>query len=309
MYLINKAENRIQQIDRKSFHDLGFRERAHLQEWLANHPSALGEPLLIIQKEFAGFSETMERLDLLALDKDGNTVIIENKLDDTGRDVTWQALKYASYCSALSSEEIVNIFQDYLNAHSPGTQAREQLDFFFENGFDDTDINKEQRIILVAANFRKEVTSTVIWLSRFNIRAKCLKATAYQHGDMLLLNLEQIIPIKEAEDYIIRMAGVAKEEISRKEDSGKRYQTRREFWAVLLQKIKGRSPIFQGNNPTKDNLIYAGGTDMTNVAYFFQITKSFGSVGLKMSRENREDNKFIYDHIAEYKEEIEARFG
>lgn len=39
-----------------------------------------GEELLIIQKEFDGFDDTRERLDLLALDKDGNLVIIENKL-------------------------------------------------------------------------------------------------------------------------------------------------------------------------------------------------------------------------------------
>jgi RecB family endonuclease NucS len=41
---------------------------------------------LIIQKEFAGFGDTKERLDLLALDKKGKLVVIENKLDDSGRD-------------------------------------------------------------------------------------------------------------------------------------------------------------------------------------------------------------------------------
>jgi hypothetical protein len=61
-----------------------------------NH-RAFGEELLVIQKEFSGFSDTHERLDILALDKQGSLVLIENKLDDTGRDVTWQALKYASY--------------------------------------------------------------------------------------------------------------------------------------------------------------------------------------------------------------------
>ena len=69
---------------------------------MAHEPSALGEELLIIQKEFDGFDDTRERLDLLALDKDGNLVIIENKLDDSGRDVVWQALKYASYCASLT---------------------------------------------------------------------------------------------------------------------------------------------------------------------------------------------------------------
>ena len=36
--------------------------------WLVRMPDALGEELLIVQKEFDGFAETRERLDLLALD-------------------------------------------------------------------------------------------------------------------------------------------------------------------------------------------------------------------------------------------------
>ncbi len=92
MYLIDKTNNRIEQLEKKSFAELGFKERENFQEWIANTPEAFGEELLIIQKEFAGFSDTNERLDLLALDKQGDLVIIENKLDDTGRDVTWQAL-------------------------------------------------------------------------------------------------------------------------------------------------------------------------------------------------------------------------
>lgn len=66
-----------------------------------------------------GSATTRERLDLLALDKEGNLVIIENKLDDSGRDVVWQALKYASYCSTLTKEEIIRIFQEYLDKYQP----------------------------------------------------------------------------------------------------------------------------------------------------------------------------------------------
>ena len=112
MYRIDRSANSIQPLARVSFRELGFRERAHLQEWIANEPLVLGEELLIIQKECAGFSDISERLDLLALDKQGSLVIIENKLDDTGRDVTWQALKYASYCSRLTRDDIRDIYQD-----------------------------------------------------------------------------------------------------------------------------------------------------------------------------------------------------
>ena len=71
MYRVDLNENRLSRLVQKKFSDLKISERGHLQEWLANQPDALGEELLIIQKEFDGFAETRERLDLLALDKDG----------------------------------------------------------------------------------------------------------------------------------------------------------------------------------------------------------------------------------------------
>src|SRR6476660_415475 len=119
MFKINRGANSIEALASRSFAELGFKERHNLQEWIAKVPSCLGEDLLIIQKEFAGFSDTSERLDLLAIDKQGSLVLIENKLDDTRRDVTWQALKYASYCSSLSKENVRSIFQDYLDRSSP----------------------------------------------------------------------------------------------------------------------------------------------------------------------------------------------
>ena len=70
MYKIDRQNNSLKSLMEVSFSSLGFRERDHLQEWLANNPQALTkkddkeDELLIIQKEFAGFDETNERLDL-----------------------------------------------------------------------------------------------------------------------------------------------------------------------------------------------------------------------------------------------------
>ena len=99
MFEIDTEKNAISALEKKTFSELNLKERSNLQEWIAKDPNCLGEALLIIQKEFAGFDETRERLDLLALDENGSLVIIENKLDDTGKDVVWQAIKYSSYCS------------------------------------------------------------------------------------------------------------------------------------------------------------------------------------------------------------------
>ena len=40
--------------------------------------------------------------------------------------------------------------------------------------------NDDQRIIMIAANFRKEVTSTAMWLLDHNIKIKCIKVTPYE---------------------------------------------------------------------------------------------------------------------------------
>jgi RecB family endonuclease NucS len=80
MYLINKDKNKIEPLEEVSFKAAGIRERKHLQEWIAETPQTLGEDLLIIQKEFSGFAETNERLDLLALDKKGNLILLKTSL-------------------------------------------------------------------------------------------------------------------------------------------------------------------------------------------------------------------------------------
>ena len=121
-----------------------------MQEWIANNPESLDEELLIIQKEFDGFNDTNERLDLLALDKQGNLVVIENKLDDSGRDVTWQVLKYASYCSSLSKSQIKQIFQQYLVKQGSNEQAEDKLSEFF----DETDYAEILKFLRILCSLR-----------------------------------------------------------------------------------------------------------------------------------------------------------
>jgi Domain of unknown function (DUF4268) len=312
MYLIDKAKNRIEKIKQVTFNELGFKERGHLQEWLESNPESLGEDLLIIQKEFSGFNDTNERLDLLALDKKGNTVIIENKLDDTGRDVTWQALKYASYCSTLTKEQVRNIYQQHLDKKGLGEEATNKLSEFFNNAeYEELTINhrQTQRIILVAGSFRKEVTSTVLWLLNFKIKMQCFKATPFALGEQLFLTLEQIIPTKDAEDYTISMVDKAQEDLSTQEDLKERHHLRLEFWSKLLPKIKGEAPIFQNSSPSKDHWLSSGGTGISGLSYNFLITKSYVGVELAISKGDTLANKKVFDELKKFEPEITNDFG
>ena len=64
----------------------------------------------------------------------------------------------------------------------------------------------EQRLVLIAANFRKEVTAAVLWLLGHGVLAQCHRVVPYSFGEEVFIDLQQIIPTPEAADYMIGMA-------------------------------------------------------------------------------------------------------
>ncbi len=133
-------------------------------------------------------------------------MVIENKLDDGGKDVTWQALKYVSYCFTLTKIQIIDIYQKSLDRYKDGGDARGIIvDFLEEADLDSIVINKatSQRIIFVANNYRQEVTSTVLWLLEQQIQIQCFRATPYSMGNAIFLQVEQIILTPESKEYMI----------------------------------------------------------------------------------------------------------
>lgn len=321
MFTVDHHTNRISPVKNKSFSELGLTERKHLQEWLAYEPSALGEELLIIQKEFDGFDDTRERLDLLALDKDGNLVIIENKLDDSGRDVVWQALKYASYCASLTKAQIVDIYQQYLDKYKTSLSAdlsEESLsasqriyDFLDAPDLDEVKLNlgNSQRIILVAANFRKEVTSTALWLLGQGINVQCFKVTPHTLGEQLLINIDQIIPTPEAKELMIGISAKEAEEKSTEVVLKNRHNVRREYWELTLEAFQQSSCTLYNNiSASKDHWLSAG-SGFSGFSFNLIFNKSELRVELWISRSSTEDNKFIFDYLKNMQAEIDAKFG
>lgn len=312
MYKIDKSSNRISRLEVKRFTELGFTERNHLQEWLANEPEALGEELLIIQKEFDGFDDTRERLDLLALDKDGCLVVIENKLDDTGRDVVWQALKYASYCSSLTKLQIVEIYQAYLNRYCSGGDAKALIcDFLDMPDLGEVVLNpgNRQRLMFVAANFRKEVTSTALWLLGHGIQLQCFKATPFAMGEDLFLNLDQIIPTPEVKELMIGITAKEAEEKSTEFELKNRHKIRLAFWEQALEAFKNSDcDLFNNINGSKDHWLSAG-SGVRSCPFSLIFGSKEARVEFSMSRALTEENKFMFDALFSQKNDIEALYG
>ncbi len=77
---------------------------ARIEQWLSNDISLLSPDLMVIGQQvptaWGGF------LDLLCLDANGKLVVVELKRDKTPREVTAQALDYASWVKDLDTEQL-----------------------------------------------------------------------------------------------------------------------------------------------------------------------------------------------------------
>ena len=312
MYRVDLSQNRLDRLSQKRFSELNLRERDHLQEWLANQPDALGEELLVIQKEFDGFDETRERLDLLALDKDGNLVVIENKLDDSGRDVTWQALKYTAYVSSLTKMQIVDIFQQYLDRYEGGGNATTRICEFMEvEELEETVLNpgNDQRMMFIAANFRREVTATVLWLLSRGIRAQCFKVVPYSFGDELMVDIQQIIPTPEAADFMIGMSSKESDEKVTQDTQKKLHAMRRDFWEQALERLRVDGvDLYRNISPGKDHWLSAG-SGVSACPYQMIFSRDEARVELGLQRAHTPENKWLFDELFSQREEIERAFG
>ena len=305
MYQINREANDIIQLKERLFSELHFREREHLQEWIAKNPEVLGEDLLIIQKEFDGFSDTNERLDLLALDKEGNLVVIENKLDDTGRDVVWQALKYASYCSTLSTSQIIKIYQKYLDKQTAGEEARAAIIEFLEIEDEESLVlnRNDQRIMFVANHYRKEVTSTVLWLLDHDVRIQCFRATPYSLGEELFLQIDQIIPVPEVSEFIIDIKEKEKEDKGKSQKAKETEADLLEFWQSVKTRFADEGVRYFDNISAKP--LFHMGFSKGKGRFAMVIGRTGPRVELYF---HNDVGKYNFDAMARYADELNSAY-
>jgi len=137
-----------------------------LKKWIYDDISLLGLDLLILGKEvhtaFGGF------IDILAIDNEGNLVIIELKRNKTPRDIIAQCLDYGTWVKDLNYDEIIELYKSYMKS---------DLEKEFEKYFDDKlpeEINKTYKIIIVAESLDDSTERIVDHLNndyRVNINA------------------------------------------------------------------------------------------------------------------------------------------
>src|SRR5688500_17403559 len=129
---------------------------AELEKWLVQHPELAGEELLILGSQLAEFAEDKDRLDILAVDKQAEMVLLELKVDGAFRLTDLQALAYAAGYSAVGASHFAEILRRRLekagDAEATLENAKQKIVSFVDvvDDFDEWQPSKRVRIKLVA---------------------------------------------------------------------------------------------------------------------------------------------------------------
>ena len=193
----------------------GLRERQDLQRILKGSIEVVAPDCLVIAEEFGEWTDGQRRIDLLAIDKDANIVVIELKRTQDGGHMELQAIRYASMVSAMTFRRAVEVFARYLGEESLPQAESQILDFLGWDEPSEEEFAADVRIVLASAEFSKELTTSVLWLNEKGLDIRCIRMKPYISDGETLINVEQVIPLPEAQEF----------QVSVRE---KRYQQRRE---------------------------------------------------------------------------------
>jgi len=125
-----------------------------IEEWIISDASLLSPDLLIIGEQVETASGNY--IDLLCIDRSGSLVIVELKRDKTPREVTAQALDYASWVKELDPEGINAIAAQHLKGKT--LEAAFQSKF----GVELPEVMNEHHAMLVVASEIDDSTERII---------------------------------------------------------------------------------------------------------------------------------------------------
>ena len=205
-------------IEDLTFSDLNMKEDS-IEEILRQNIDMIcndEESLLLVGQQVK--NQIQARSDLIAVDQDGNLVLIELKRDKKDIEhrkeaLEFQAIRYAASCATIQStdELIQNLFAPYVEKHreefgnkelSSNEVARRMLETFLETN-NVAKFNNRQRIILIASEFDEQTLSAVAWLNSNQVDISCYCLIPIKVHNHLLIHSQKILPIADYEDFYI----------------------------------------------------------------------------------------------------------
>jgi hypothetical protein len=293
------------------YEDNDIKERGDLQRLLRDNIEVVSPDTLIIAEEFGEWDKSKRRIDLLGVDKQGNLVVIELKRTEDGGHMDLQAIRYASMVANMLVSEAVGIYGKYLKSKGLDQDAKSSLYEFleWENEADEEEetFANDVRIVLVSAEFSKELTTSVLWLNSRKLDIRCVKMAPYKDGNRILVDVQEVIPLPEAADYQTRID--LKEQAGRKLKA-EQHGLRKLFWTGLLNLAGSKTGLHARISPGDASFIAASsGIRGLNFNYNIAKTRNFVELYIDRGAGSIKENKEIFDNLVSHKADIEKWFG
>ncbi|MCY4528137.1 MAG: hypothetical protein OXD46_03785 [Chloroflexi bacterium] len=245
LYRMSMAKDGFQAIDRTSLGSEGVLERQDLQRILRDQPDVIENGLFIVAEEFSNWAESGRSIDLLGIGEDRNLVVVELKRGDTGEHMELQAIRYAAMAANMTLDQIVDAHRQYLQERGVDEDAQERIQQFLDVGDGVTEpqvATERPRILLVSEGFSKELTTSVLWLNDAGLDIRCVRLRVYGHGEELLIDVDQVIPLPEAQDYLVKVRDRAEESQQQRRSSARWVAGFHEFEASIVDAPEEHQP-------------------------------------------------------------------
>ena len=176
MLKIDRDNQSFSLLDTPTLADVSITERYDLQEFISNSPSEffreIGQELFLIGKEFEPSSNVQDRIDLLAVDREGTCVVVELKRGNHKLQMM-QAISYAGMIAQWEADDFLQLLDD---------DQQDALSDFLD--VDKDDINRQQRIILVAEAYDYALLIGAEWLSeQYGVDIICCRIAVAKDSD------------------------------------------------------------------------------------------------------------------------------
>jgi hypothetical protein len=311
MTLFEMTSSSFHEVPEKSFALMGIGERSDIQRLLRTQIKVLDDDLYVLTEEFGEWEDSKRRIDLLAIDSAANLVVVELKRTQDGGHMELQAIRYASMVTAMTFDRAVEIHAGFLQRMGqPAGEAKERLlKFLGWKEPDEENFAEDVRIVLVSEGFSKELTTAVLWLRDHEIDIRCIRLRPYVAGDKTLIDVQQIIPLPEAQDYIVRLRQKEQQERKNKAErwSADAQQFCVEYWQGVLESLSPAGILEADVRPVRkeDMRFKVGWPEFFLKAYFSRRAPKSG-VWLDC---RGDEGVAHYETLKSHQAEIEKAFG
>jgi anion-transporting ArsA/GET3 family ATPase len=140
-----------------------------LEEIIANDISILNPNWILIGQQIRTFAGGF--IDLLCVDGDGDCIVVELKKNLTPREVTAQAIDYASCVRDMTAD---NLAEEYIKYHGEMQTIDDAYEEKFGQRLDAANFNTNVKIVIVAAKMDDSTERIIKYLQDFNLNINIL---------------------------------------------------------------------------------------------------------------------------------------